>query len=122
VKGIFNFILKLHPFLSNMLCLHNGLVSRVISFSAFAYSQGVEPWILGILAACGALTGMVGAICFPSFCARFGLRKTGVLGFTFQTTMLSLCLVSIFLPGSPFKVPVMVWTISLELTSQLDVE
>jgi MFS family permease len=71
---------------------------------AFAYSQGVEPWILGILSGIGALNGMIGALCFPFLCGRLGLRRTGILGFSLETVMLTASLISIALPGSPFKV------------------
>ncbi|CAG0913975.1 unnamed protein product [Notodromas monacha] len=75
-----------------------------LSFPAYAYSQGVEPWELGMFSSAGALVGMAGALSFPFLTAKLGLHRTGILGFTSEALMLSACLLSIFLRGSPFKV------------------
>ncbi|CAG0925888.1 unnamed protein product, partial [Notodromas monacha] len=40
--------------------------------TAYAYSQGVPPWLLGLLTGLGALNGMIGALSFPWLCSRLG--------------------------------------------------
>ncbi|XP_065566376.1 solute carrier family 40 member 1-like isoform X2 [Artemia franciscana] len=71
----------------------------------YATSQGVPEWILGILAGVGAVTGLLGSTSFPKWKIWLGLDKTGLLGFFSQVVCLSLCVFSVWLPGSPFNIP-----------------
>ena len=52
--------------------------------------------------AAGGLTGILGTILYPLIRKRIGLERTGLLGFFFEIAMLSLCVASIWAPGSPF--------------------
>jgi len=69
---------------------------------AFAYSQGLCASALGGLQACGAVMGILGTLSYPALRRHLGLERTGLCASTLQISCLALCLVSIFLPGSPF--------------------
>jgi len=68
----------------------------------YAYSQGLCASWLGGLQASGAVMGILGTLSFPSLRRRCGLERTGLFASSLQISCLCLCLVSIFLPGSPF--------------------
>ncbi|XP_052081265.1 solute carrier family 40 member 1-like [Mytilus californianus] len=68
----------------------------------YAYSQGISESLLGIFMAVGSLFGITGTFAYPLFRKHLGLKSTGLTGMVFQITCLSACVVSIFLPGSPF--------------------
>ena len=48
------------------------------------------------------IVGVTGSIMFPFLRKCMGLAKTGIFGFISLISCLSLCVVSIFLNGSPF--------------------
>src|SRR5688572_24026824 len=63
-------------------------------------------WLLGILTAIAAVVGIVGSFVYPVMRVRFGVQRTGIIGFSLQLIFNSLCVVSVWLPGSPFgKLP-----------------
>jgi len=70
--------------------------------TGYAYTQGVSESILGIMAAVGAVFGILGSVSFPFLRKRVGKLVTGNIGFGSETICLILCLVSIVTPGSPF--------------------
>lgn len=51
---------------------------------------------------CGALVGILGTLAFPKVRQRVGLERTGLIALGIQVTCLISCVVSIFVPGSPF--------------------
>lgn len=69
---------------------------------AFVYESGVTETVLGILTAVASLSGIFGSLAFPVLRKRVGISKTGLVGFGFETVCLSLCVASVFAPGSPF--------------------
>jgi len=69
---------------------------------AFAIMQCVSEAVLGILVAVSALVGIAGSLAFPVFRKWMGKERAGMLGMGALVTSLSLCVVSIWLPGSPF--------------------
>lgn len=69
---------------------------------AFVYESGVTETVLGILTAIASLSGIFGSLAFPVLRKRVGISKTGLVGFGFETVCLSLCVASVFAPGSPF--------------------
>ena len=81
------------------------LYLTVIGFSTittgFAYGEGLSEVYVSVCMGLGSLFGVFGTILFPRIRERVGLVKTGVVGFSLQLTMLILCGVSIWLPGSP---------------------
>ncbi|XP_071540609.1 ferroportin-like isoform X2 [Panulirus ornatus] len=71
---------------------------------AFVYDSGVPESILGILTAVASLFGIFGSLAFPILRSKIGVAKTGLLGFGCETVCLTLCVASVFAPGSPFDV------------------
>lgn len=70
--------------------------------SGFAYSQGLAEYVIGLLMAAGAITGVAGTFVFPVLRRRIGLERTGLVAFVVFISCLTLCIVSIWAPGSPF--------------------
>ena len=69
--------------------------------SGYLYTQSVSEFYISICIGLGSLFGIAGTFLFPLIRKRFGLTRTGVLGFSMQLSMLLLCVASIWAPGSP---------------------
>lgn len=69
---------------------------------AFVYDSGVSETVLGVLTAVASLFGIFGSLAFPVLRNKVGLVKTGMVGFCCETLCLTLCVASVFAPGSPF--------------------
>jgi len=69
---------------------------------AFAIMQCVSEAVLGILVAVSALVGIAGSLAFPTLRKLIGVERAGMVGMGALVSTLSLCVVSIWLPGSPF--------------------
>lgn len=69
--------------------------------TSYAYSQGLKEVYVSICFGLGSVFGITGTFLFPLIRKQFGLPKTGILGNMFQLSMLLLCVISIWLPGSP---------------------
>ena len=82
------------------------LYMTVLGFDNITYGyilhQCVSESVLGGLVSASAIVGICGSIAFPFLRKSLGLAKTGIVGFVSLTSCLSLCVVSIFLLGSPF--------------------
>lgn len=59
---------------------------------------------MGALMAAGALFGILGTILFPRMRKCIGLQRTGLFGLFFETSCLTLCVASVWAPGSPFNI------------------
>ena len=70
----------------------------------YCLSQCVSTALLGGMVGVSAIFGVAGSLTFPLFRRKFGLNCTGVIGTVCQIVALSLCVISIWLPGSPFGV------------------
>lgn len=70
--------------------------------TGFAYSQGVNQSILGILMAVGAITGILATFVYPKLKRNVGLPKTGLISFSLEILCLVFCLSSIVTPGNPY--------------------
>lgn len=68
----------------------------------YAYSQGLSEAVLGGLQAAGALLGIMGAISYPKIRQCVGLERTGLFGLGAEILCLCLCVVSVWIPNSPF--------------------
>ncbi len=95
----------------------------------YAYSQGVPESILGILLAVGAAVGLLGSVVFPFLVRCMGVERTGdfsykfilpcilelfpimrfnfwissgLYGFSLEVACLTLCVASVWAPGTPF--------------------
>ena len=69
--------------------------------SGYVYTQSVSEFYISICFGLGSLFGIAGTFLFPLIRKRFGLTRTGILGFGMQLSMLLLCIASIWAPGSP---------------------
>ena len=82
------------------------LYMTVLSFSGvtntYVRTQGLSESVLSIMMAVGAVTGIAGTFVFPTMRRRCGLERTGLYALALQLACLALCVVSIWLPGSPF--------------------
>ncbi len=64
--------------------------------------QGLSEVILGVLNGFGSIFGVIGTFIYPVLVKRTGLVRTGVIGFWSQFSMLSLCVLSLFVHGTSF--------------------
>ena len=82
------------------------LYMTVLGFDNITYgyclAQCVTEWLLGVLVGVSAIVGVIGSLSFPWLRKRIGLPKTGIFGMVSLLATLSLCVVSIWLDGSPF--------------------
>ncbi|KAI1718343.1 ferroportin1 (FPN1) domain-containing protein [Ditylenchus destructor] len=83
------------------------LYMTVLGFDGLALSYGKSQYlpdnVLGAFRSVGSVLGICGALSYTLFERRIGVRNTGFLGLSIQQLFLWLCLVSIWLPGSPFN-------------------
>ena len=82
-------------------CLYLTVLGFDSITTGYAYSQHLNPAILGVLTAAGALTGIIGTFLFPKFRKIYGLVKTGVISMLIQLFFLMLCVASVWAPGHP---------------------
>ena len=68
----------------------------------FCLSQCVSESLLGALVGVSAVVGIGGSLTYPVLRNKLGLNKTGIVGFISVIAALTLCVVSIWLDGSPF--------------------
>ncbi|KAK7508553.1 hypothetical protein BaRGS_00000119 [Batillaria attramentaria] len=69
---------------------------------AYAITQGLSESVLGILSGTAALFGIFGTFAYPLIRRRVGLIRTGIIALSCQVSCLTLCVASIWMPGSPF--------------------
>jgi iron-regulated transporter 1 len=70
--------------------------------TAYATTQGVSEAVLGILMGASAVFGILGTFGYPALRRRVGLVRTGIMALSCQVSCLVLCVVSVWMPGSPF--------------------
>uniref|UniRef100_A0A8C5YXK0 Solute carrier family 40 member n=1 Tax=Marmota marmota marmota TaxID=9994 RepID=A0A8C5YXK0_MARMA len=74
--------------------------------TGYAYTQGIGGFLLSILTALSALSGLMGTILFTWLRGHYGLVTTGVISSWLHVGCLTLCVFSVFAPGSPFDTAV----------------
>jgi hypothetical protein len=74
----------------------------LLLISGYAYSQGMTESVLGAMMALGAITGILGTFGFQFLRGKVGLVRTGLLSLVIEVSCLSLCVASVWAPGSPF--------------------
>ncbi|XP_075385309.1 ferroportin [Tenrec ecaudatus] len=74
--------------------------------TGYAYTQGLSGSILSILMGASAIAGIMGTVAFTWLRRKFGLIRTGLISGFAQFASLSLCVVSVFMPGSPLDLSV----------------
>ncbi|KAJ9575057.1 hypothetical protein L9F63_007792 [Diploptera punctata] len=82
-------------------CLYMTVLGFDTVTTAYGNTQ-ITVLMLGIAQGFAALCGMIGSLSYPMLRKRLGLNSTGVMGFSLQFIALIPCVVSIWLPGSPF--------------------
>jgi len=83
-------------------CLYMTVLGFDQITTSFAYSQGVPEHVLGTIGSLGSAFGLLGSIAFPFMVGRLGVLRTGLYGFGMEVTCLTLCVASVWTPGSPF--------------------
>ncbi|XP_059177687.1 solute carrier family 40 member 1-like [Physella acuta] len=68
----------------------------------YAKIQGLSEAIVGICMGGAGLIGILGTFAYPAMRRWVGLPRTGMIALTLQCACLSMCVVSVWLPGSPF--------------------
>ena len=68
----------------------------------YSLMQCVTESVLGLLVAVSAGLGILGSLSFPHLRRWLGSARAGLVGVVLLISALSLCVVSIWLPGSPF--------------------
>lgn len=81
------------------------------------YSQGVPEYIIGVLQALGSITGILGTVLYPFMRKRIGIERAGLYSLGIEITFLTLCLGSVWAPGSPF-----IYDYDREATTSLEVD
>ncbi|XP_041057179.1 solute carrier family 40 member 1-like isoform X1 [Carcharodon carcharias] len=74
--------------------------------TGYAYAQGISSSVLSIMVALSALTGLIGTMFFTILRKYCGLIHTGCFSSIMQITCLTLCIASVFAPGSPLDLNV----------------
>lgn len=74
--------------------------------TGYAYTQGLSGSILSILMGASAITGIMGTVAFTWLRRRCGLVRTGLISGLAQLSCLILCVISVFMPGSPLDLSV----------------
>ncbi|XP_035824645.1 solute carrier family 40 member 1 [Aplysia californica] len=68
----------------------------------YAKIQGLSESTIGIMMGGGGLFGIFGTMLYPTMHRWLGLPRTGLASLTLQSSCLVMCVVSVWLPGSPF--------------------
>lgn len=74
--------------------------------TGYAYTQGLSGSVLSLLMGASAVTGILGTVAFTGLRRRCGLVRTGLISGAAQLSCLVLCVVSVFMPGSPLDLTV----------------
>ncbi|XP_045416058.1 solute carrier family 40 member 1 isoform X2 [Lemur catta] len=74
--------------------------------TGYAYTQGLSGSVLSILMGASAVTGIMGTVAFTWLHRKCGLVRTGVISGLAQLSCLTLCVISVFMPGSPLDLSV----------------
>ena len=69
----------------------------------YCLHQCVTESLLGALIGVSAVVGVLGSLAFPHLRRAINVQRTGFLGFTWLLISLSLCVLAVWLPGSPFE-------------------
>ncbi|NXY83157.1 S40A1 protein, partial [Alcedo cyanopectus] len=74
--------------------------------TGYAYTQGLSGSVLSLLMGASAVTGIMGTVAFTWLRRKCGLVRTGLLSGAAQLACLLLCVISVFVPGSPLDLTV----------------
>ncbi|KAJ7345545.1 hypothetical protein JRQ81_001495 [Phrynocephalus forsythii] len=74
--------------------------------TGYAYTQGLSGSTLSLLMGASAITGIMGTVAFTWLRRKCGLVRTGLISGVAQLSSLVLCVISVFMPGSPLDLTV----------------
>lgn len=74
--------------------------------TGYAYTQGLSGSTLSFLMGASAITGIMGTVAFTWLRRKCGLVRTGLISGFAQLSCLILCVISVFMPGSPLDLSV----------------
>ncbi|XP_075036119.1 ferroportin isoform X1 [Mixophyes fleayi] len=74
--------------------------------TGYAYTQGLSGSVLSILMGASAISGIMGTVAFTWLRRKCGLIRTGFISGVAQLSSLVLCVVSVFMPGSPLDLTI----------------
>nr|XP_033800908.1 solute carrier family 40 member 1-like [Geotrypetes seraphini] len=74
--------------------------------TGYAYTQGLSGSVLSFLMGASAITGILGTVAFTWLRRKCGLVRTGFISGMAQLASLFLCVISVFMPGSPLDLTV----------------
>ncbi|KAL4635615.1 solute carrier family 40 member 1-like isoform X2 [Arapaima gigas] len=74
--------------------------------TGYAYTQGLNGFILSLLMGASAICGIFGTVTFTWMRRHCGLIRTGFISGVAQLSCLLLCVASVFVPGSPLDLSV----------------
>uniref|UniRef100_A0A674DF74 Solute carrier family 40 member n=1 Tax=Salmo trutta TaxID=8032 RepID=A0A674DF74_SALTR len=81
------------------------LYTTVLGFdcitTGYAYTQGISGSLLSLLMGVSAITGLMGTVMFTKLRKAYGLVNTGIISSCLHLCCLLLCVCSVFAPGSP---------------------
>ncbi|KAM4626879.1 ferroportin [Discoglossus pictus] len=74
--------------------------------TGYAYTQGLSGAVLSILMGVSAVSGIMGTVAFTWLRKKCGLVRTGLISGIAQLSSLILCVISVFMPGSPLDLTI----------------
>ncbi|KAM8826168.1 ferroportin [Synchiropus picturatus] len=99
------------------------LYTTVLGFdcitTGYAYTQGISGSLLSLLMGVSAITGLMGTVMFTKLRRAYGLVNTGIISSCLHLGCLLLCVCSVFAPGSPMDLSLLVPDTSSNSSSEL---
>nr|XP_020492971.1 solute carrier family 40 member 1-like [Labrus bergylta] len=99
------------------------LYTTVLGFdcitTGYAYTQGISGSLLSLLMGVSAITGLMGTVMFTRLRKTYGLVNTGIISSCLHLGCLLLCVCSVFAPGSPMDLSLLVPSITPNSSTEL---
>ena len=86
---------------TSLACLYLTVLGFSSVTTGYIYTQNISGAVLSVCYGLGSVFGVIGTFLYPRVRKKVGLVKTGLISFFLQWTMLALCAISIWTPGSP---------------------
>lgn len=99
------------------------LYTTVLGFdcitTGYAYTQGISGSLLSLLMGVSAITGLLGTVMFTRLRKTYGLVNTGIISSCLHLCCLLLCVCSVFAPGSPMDLSLLMPYITSNSSTEL---